>query len=153
MSDNKFLSNDDELFLQGSTDYSSIDEQTQENDLTVLRSQMSADELVSDNDVIKTEILIEQGRQEDEDEQEDEDYSSDYSEGYTTTMTAPTTVDVWAILKKSAINLVLPFINGVMLGFGEIFAHEIGFRYGWLGARVVPVRRTQTRKQTQSQFL
>lgn len=40
------------------------------------------------------------------------------------------------ILISSAINLVLPFINGMMLGFGEIFAHELGFKWGWASARV-----------------
>lgn len=55
----------------------------------------------------------------------------------------PATIDVWAIIRKSAINLVLPFINGMMLGFGEILAHEIGFKYHWLGAKVVPVQRKQ----------
>ncbi|ANB11775.1 Mim1p [Sugiyamaella lignohabitans] len=43
---------------------------------------------------------------------------------------------IWSILETSAINLFLPFINGLMLGFGEIFAHELGFRWGWSGARV-----------------
>jgi hypothetical protein len=41
-----------------------------------------------------------------------------------------------AILRTTAINLILPFINGVMLGFGEIFAHELAFRWGWKGAKV-----------------
>ena len=40
------------------------------------------------------------------------------------------------ILRSTAINLLLPFINGVMLGFGEIFAHEIAFKWGWRAARV-----------------
>lgn len=34
------------------------------------------------------------------------------------------------------INCFLPFVNGMMLGFGEIFAHELGFRWGWSAARV-----------------
>lgn len=37
---------------------------------------------------------------------------------------------------RCGINLILPFINGLMLGFGEILAHELGFKYGWVGARV-----------------
>jgi hypothetical protein len=41
-----------------------------------------------------------------------------------------------SLLRTTAINLVLPFINGVMLGFGEIFAHELAFRWGWRGAKV-----------------
>lgn len=40
------------------------------------------------------------------------------------------------LLISTAINCLLPFINGMMLGFGEIFAHEIGFRWGWSAARV-----------------
>lgn len=54
------------------------------------------------------------------------------------------------ILRKGAINLVLPFINGIMLGFGEILAHEIGFKYGYVGSRVQPPRR---RLQRESRFI
>lgn len=39
---------------------------------------------------------------------------------------------VW-ILKSTAINFILPFFNGVMMGFGEIFANEVMFKYGWFG--------------------
>lgn len=64
----------------------------------------------------------------------------------------PFTLNLLQIIKRSAINLVLPFINGMMLGFGEILAHEIGFRYNWVGARVQPPRRMQKR-QLESKFL
>ncbi|KAI7897874.1 outer membrane protein TOM13-domain-containing protein [Cokeromyces recurvatus] len=37
------------------------------------------------------------------------------------------------ILKSTAINFILPFFNGVMLGFGEILANELMFKYGWFG--------------------
>ncbi|KAG0743625.1 hypothetical protein G6F57_003028 [Rhizopus arrhizus] len=37
------------------------------------------------------------------------------------------------LLKSTAINLILPFFNGVMLGFGEILANELIFKYGWFG--------------------
>ncbi|KAI8148315.1 outer membrane protein TOM13-domain-containing protein [Fennellomyces sp. T-0311] len=37
------------------------------------------------------------------------------------------------IVKSTAINLILPFFNGVMLGFGEILANELVFKYGWFG--------------------
>jgi hypothetical protein len=37
------------------------------------------------------------------------------------------------ILKSTAVNFVLPFFNGVMLGFGEILSNEVLFRYGWFG--------------------
>jgi hypothetical protein len=43
-----------------------------------------------------------------------------------------------SFLRTTAINLILPFINGVMLGFGEIFAHELAFRWGWRGTKVTP---------------
>lgn len=41
-----------------------------------------------------------------------------------------------SVLRTAAINLVLPFINGLMLGFGELFAHEVAFWLGWSGTRV-----------------
>lgn len=63
-------------------------------------------------------------------------------------------INLWTILRKSSINLILPFINGMMLGFGEILAHEIGFRYNWAGANVQPPRRiAQRNKRNQSTFL
>lgn len=42
----------------------------------------------------------------------------------------------WSLLRGVAINLFLPFINGMMLGFGELFAHEAAFRLGWGGTKV-----------------
>lgn len=36
-----------------------------------------------------------------------------------------------ALFASLAINLLLPFVNGVMLGFGEIFAKEVVI--GWFG--------------------
>lgn len=38
---------------------------------------------------------------------------------------------VWSLLRGAAINLLLPFVNGMMLGFGELLAHEFAFRLGW----------------------
>ncbi|KAG0360546.1 hypothetical protein BG005_010463 [Podila minutissima] len=38
---------------------------------------------------------------------------------------------ILGLLKATAINFLLPFINGVFLGFGEICAHELAFRWGW----------------------
>lgn len=43
---------------------------------------------------------------------------------------------IWTIIRGTAINLLLPFINGMMLGFGELFAHEAAFRLGWGGTKV-----------------
>ncbi|GAA5815506.1 hypothetical protein MFLAVUS_009018 [Mucor flavus] len=42
------------------------------------------------------------------------------------------TTFLW-VAKSTAINFVLPFFNGVMLGFGEILANELLFKYGWFG--------------------
>ena len=43
---------------------------------------------------------------------------------------------VWSILRGAAINLLLPFVNGLMLGFGELFAHEAAYRLGWANTKV-----------------
>ncbi|KOS17087.1 Mitochondrial import protein 1 [Escovopsis weberi] len=50
----------------------------------------------------------------------------------------------WSLIRGIAINLVLPFINGMMLGFGELFAHEAAFRLGWGGTKVFPVSRRRS---------
>lgn len=42
----------------------------------------------------------------------------------------------WSILRGAAINLLLPFVNGLMLGFGELVAHEAAWRLGWGGTKV-----------------
>ena len=43
---------------------------------------------------------------------------------------------IWGLLRGAAINLLLPFVNGMMLGFGELFANEAAFRLGWSGTKV-----------------
>ncbi|KAI8056576.1 hypothetical protein BDF22DRAFT_652699 [Syncephalis plumigaleata] len=43
---------------------------------------------------------------------------------------------VWFI-RLGLVHLCLPFINGVMLGFGEICANEVTIRTGWLGLRAL----------------
>ncbi|KAE8144592.1 TOM13-domain-containing protein [Aspergillus avenaceus] len=48
---------------------------------------------------------------------------------------------IWSILRGAAINLVLPFVNGLMLGFGELFAHEAAFRLGWSNTKIFPTYR------------
>ncbi|PNP77982.1 hypothetical protein FNYG_08708 [Fusarium nygamai] len=48
---------------------------------------------------------------------------------------------VWSLIRGAAINLLLPFVNGMMLGFGELFAHEAAFRLGWGGTKVFPLSR------------
>ncbi|KAF2769170.1 TOM13-domain-containing protein [Teratosphaeria nubilosa] len=49
---------------------------------------------------------------------------------------------IWGILRGAAINVLLPFVNGLMLGFGELFAHEAAFRLGWSNTKVFPSHRT-----------
>ncbi|KIV87154.1 hypothetical protein PV11_02719 [Exophiala sideris] len=48
---------------------------------------------------------------------------------------------IWGILRGAAINLLLPFVNGMMLGFGELLAHEWAFRLGWRETNVWPRHR------------
>ncbi|KAJ5104686.1 hypothetical protein NUU61_002033 [Penicillium alfredii] len=48
---------------------------------------------------------------------------------------------IWSILRGAAINLFLPFVNGLMLGFGELFAHEAAFRLGWSNTKIFPTHR------------
>jgi hypothetical protein len=43
---------------------------------------------------------------------------------------------IWSVFRGAAINLILPFVNGLMLGFGELFAHEAAFRLGWSKTKV-----------------
>ncbi|BAO42169.1 mitochondrial import protein 1 [Kluyveromyces marxianus] len=52
-----------------------------------------------------------------------------------------------------SINLVLPFINGLMLGFGELVAHEISWNWNWFnksnnGYRIFPENRKQAATAT-----
>jgi Outer membrane protein TOM13 len=48
--------------------------------------------------------------------------------------TLSTRTRVKALFSSLAINMLLPFVNGVMLGFGEIFAKNVII--GWLGWKV-----------------
>lgn len=43
---------------------------------------------------------------------------------------------LWGLFRGAAINLLLPFVNGLMLGFGELVANEVAFRFGWSGTKV-----------------
>ena len=43
---------------------------------------------------------------------------------------------IWSLFRGAAINLFLPFVNGLMLGFGELFANEIAFNLGWSQTKV-----------------
>lgn len=122
----------------------------QQNDATVISAQLSSDELVSNEDISHTESIIFEGREELQEigELDDERYEE---KAVSTQTIIP--LDFFGILRKGAINLVLPFINGIMLGFGEIFAHEIGFKYGFVGARVYPARRQAQAQRQTSKFI
>jgi hypothetical protein len=57
---------------------------------------------------------------------------------------------LWGLLRGAAINLLLPFVNGLMLGFGELVANEAAFRLGWSGTKVcitVHPKNTTIKKQ------
>lgn len=114
---------------------------------TLLSNQVSSDELIDSNDLYNIHEIILEGRE--EDQPDEYAYDSDLVK------TVPTgeiiTFNLWSLLCKGAVNFVLPFINGIMLGFGEILAHEIGFRYGFIGARVFPARRYT--KKEESKFI
>lgn len=121
----------------------------EQNDVTVLKGQLSSDQIVSDLDVIKTNQLIAEGRA--EGRQEDvEEYDEEDDEEIN--IAQLTKIDAWEVIKRAGVNLFLPFVNGFMLGFGEILAHEVGFYYGWFGAKISPPRRME-RKRQQSQYL
>ncbi len=59
--------------------------------------------------------------------------SSSSSSGSRLILYSPPTL--WSLLRGAAINVLLPFINGLMLGFGELLAHEAAFRLGWGGTK------------------
>lgn len=63
-----------------------------------------------------------------------EELSTSPSSGSPVVLYRPPTL--WSLMRGAAINLLLPFINGMMLGFGELFAHEAAFRLGWGGTKV-----------------
>lgn len=93
----------------------------------ILPGNASSDEAVDEEDIRHIGMLV------------DSDYSrqtSLYEGGF------------WTIFRRASVNLILPFINGMMLGFGEILAHEIGFRYSLVGARVQPVRRMRQKEES-----
>ncbi|KAF2743508.1 TOM13-domain-containing protein, partial [Sporormia fimetaria CBS 119925] len=53
---------------------------------------------------------------------------------------------VWGLLRGAVINLFLPFVNGLMLGFGELVANEAAFRLGWSGTKIFPTHRGESRR-------
>ncbi|KAF2467798.1 outer membrane protein Tom13 [Lindgomyces ingoldianus] len=52
----------------------------------------------------------------------------------------------WGLVRGAAINLLLPFVNGLMLGFGELIANEVAWRFGWSGTKIFPTHRSSTRR-------
>ncbi|KDQ19355.1 hypothetical protein BOTBODRAFT_170460 [Botryobasidium botryosum FD-172 SS1] len=59
---------------------------------------------------------------------------------------APARTRILALFSTLAINLVLPFVNGVMLGFGEIFARNVvGPWFGWNTPARAPLDRVGLR--------
>jgi YidC/Oxa1 family membrane protein insertase len=65
-----------------------------------------------------------------------EDLSTSPPESSSPPLVLYTPPTLWSIFRGALINLFLPFVNGMMLGFGELFAHEAAFRLGWSGTRV-----------------
>ncbi|KAF1918827.1 outer membrane protein TOM13-domain-containing protein [Ampelomyces quisqualis] len=53
---------------------------------------------------------------------------------------------LWGLVRGAAINLLLPFINGLMLGFGELVANEAAYRLGWSGTKIFPAHRGGARR-------
>jgi hypothetical protein len=58
-----------------------------------------------------------------------------------TTMTVNESSLVHRGLRYTLFYIFLPFVNGIMLGLGEMTAHVVVLRYGWLGWRAI-VRNT-----------
>jgi hypothetical protein len=54
---------------------------------------------------------------------------------------------LWGLLRGAAINLLLPFVNGLMLGFGELVANEAAFRLGWSGTKVYTSHYARNKRQ------
>ncbi|KAJ5647278.1 hypothetical protein N7490_003650 [Penicillium lividum] len=73
-----------------------------------------------------------------------ENYSANHELSSSTSsspMILYTPPSIWGVLRGAAINLFLPFVNGLMLGFGELFAHEAAFRLGWSNTKIFPTYR------------
>ncbi|KAL1303041.1 hypothetical protein AAFC00_003352 [Neodothiora populina] len=73
------------------------------------------------------------------------DEHEDSSESSPSPMILYSPPTVWGLMRGAAINLLLPFVNGLMLGFGELFANELAFRFGWSGTKVFPNHRATRR--------
>lgn len=103
-----------------------------------------------DQEELAQQVLSTNEDNDDKNENSDEDNFAISGTATTTTNTNTMTRSSSSLLSfivKCGINCVLPFINGVMLGFGEIVAHELCFRSGWRFARVQPSWRMQQQQQ------
>ncbi|AET37512.1 Mim1p Ecym_1271 [Eremothecium cymbalariae DBVPG len=63
---------------------------------------------------------------------------------------------VLSVAGSCSINLILPFLNGLMLGFGELLAHELSWKFSWFdrernkGYRIYPeIRKTVALEELQ----
>ncbi|KAK9449057.1 TOM13-domain-containing protein [Limtongia smithiae] len=95
-----------------------------------------------------------------------EEVADDASSSSTSSSSSPSSTDPYSfrasvlksftslssVLRFSAIQLLFPFVNGLMLGFGEIIANELGIRWGYIGAEVHPMR-TAIRDQVERRRL
>ncbi|CAI5755825.1 unnamed protein product [Candida verbasci] len=102
------------------------------------------DQIIVPESIINRELLDKEIESIEEDEEDEQQQQKQINKRGAPVQTNQ--LNIWSIIKKSAINLILPFINGMMLGFGEILAHELCFHYNWRGARVEPVKRLEQRK-------
>ncbi|KAK5137773.1 hypothetical protein LTR08_007345 [Meristemomyces frigidus] len=75
-----------------------------------------------------------------QDSSDDDERPSSSSEPSPMILYSPPTI--WSILRGAAINILLPFVNGLMLGFGELFAHEAAYQLGWANTKVFPNTRS-----------
>ncbi|AGO10003.1 AaceriAAR013Wp [[Ashbya] aceris (nom. inval.)] len=64
-----------------------------------------------------------------------------------------------SVAGSCSINLLLPFLNGLMLGFGELLAHELSWKFSWFdkernrGYRIYPEARKTAELQERERQL
>lgn len=115
-----------------------LDSETSFTDVGSEVSESGASE-VKDSSLNGSDVLLDapQSLFEGSDEIDDDDADDDEdNESTSLQLLLQSRTSVRSVLVSAAINCLLPFLNGMMLGFGEIFAHELGFRWGWSAARV-----------------
>lgn len=98
---------------------------------------------------------VEEGDQQDEPLQKTEEAVEDESYSNASGLPSAQSNSCMKILYfagSCSVNLILPFFNGLMLGFGELIAHEISWKFNWfrrsnLGYRIYPESRKLTARQ------